>query len=590
MDRKLAAILVADVVGYSRLIERDEAGTIGSYRALQTQTAQPLVDKNGGRIVKTLGDGFIAEFLSVVHAVNCAVDIQNAFAREQANAVDIDKIVLRIGINLGDVFTEGGDLLGDGVNIAARLEPLCPPGDVLMSGSAYEQIAGKVNAAIAYVGEPHLKNISRPIKAYHLSLTGAKFSPQGQRLANESAIAVLPFVNMSEDPEQVYFGDGIAEDIIIELARFTELAVTAKASSFALRSHAADLREIRERLGAGYIVEGSVRRAGARVRISVQLVETENGTHLWAERYDRVLEDIFAVQEDIAQSVVARVAQRVIDNNEVMARRRRPEDARAYDLFLQANRFSDNFEPGGQDKAAALFEQAAQVDPSFARAYTGLAYIYLGRASESGIGVPREQDENRIRALQLAETAFSLDPGDPRVQCTLGYISMTWRDFKRAEHHLDLAKAMNPNDATILILWSAMQGAVGRPERGLEGADIACRLNPLHPSWYNYYKARLLFLAGRYEEAALLLEQRTFSTPDREPRDLAWRAASYAMLDRLADANAFGEAFVRAISGRWKGDPAAGSAAYVNWLIDVSYLQGKEDMTRLRAALKKAGI
>ncbi|ANK98828.1 MULTISPECIES: tetratricopeptide repeat protein [Rhizobium] len=192
--------------------------------------------------------------------------------------------------------------------------------------------------------------------------------------------------------------------------------------------------------------------------------------------------------------------------------------------------------------------------------------------------------------MRFAETAFSLDSSDPRVQCTLGYISMTWRDFKRAEHHLNLAKAMNPNDATILILWASLQGALGRPELGLAGAEIACRLNTLHPSWYNYYKARLLFLGGRYSEAALLLEQRTFDTPETEPRDMAWRAASYAQLDRLEDAKSCAEAFVRAVGKRWCGDPTAGPSEYTDWLIDVSYLERADDMLHLRDALKLAGL
>ncbi|WP_348649104.1 MULTISPECIES: adenylate/guanylate cyclase domain-containing protein [Rhizobium] len=590
MQRRLAAILVADVVGYSRLVEADESKTLATLISLQASVFRPLIADHAGRLVKLMGDGLIAEFASVVQAVSCAIAIQNALAGQPGAAGSADRIVLRIGLNLGDVVVDGDDLLGDGVNVAARLEQLCPPGDVLISGTAYEHLAGKIDATFEYAGEQHLKNIARPIKAYHVPLNGsAHVLPRVPDMAGP-AIAVLPFDNMGADPEQAYFSDGITEDIITELSRFTELMVIARNSSFALRGRAIDLREVGRILGAGYVVEGSVRRAGNRVRITVQLVETAGGTHLWAERYDRSIEDIFTTQEEIAQTIVAMVAQRVIDNNELTSRRRRPEDMRAYDLFLQGNRLSDDFKPGAQERAEALFERAARTDPTFARAHTGLAYIYLNRASDGGIGIPRERDENRIKALRSAERAFALDPSDPRVQCTLGYICLTWRDFKRAEHHLHLARSMNPNDATILILWAWTQGALGRPEQGLIGAEIAYRLNPLYPGWYNYYKSRLLFQVERYQEAAILLEQRTFDTPEREPRDMAWRAAAYAHLGRIDDAMKCGKVFLEAVGRRWCGDPEAGPADYVNWLVDVSYLREERDVERLRAGLKLAGL
>lgn len=537
-----------------------------------------------------MGDGLVAEFTSVVEAVSCAVAMQNSVASQQRLVDATSKIVFRVGINLGDVVVDGDDILGDGVNVAARLEQMCPPGDVLISGAAYEHLQGKIDATIEYVGEQRLKNIARSIKAYHLPLSGAKFAVASAPKSTGPAIAVLPFENMGGDPEQAYFSDGMTEDIIIELARFTELMVIARTSSFALGGRTGDLREIGRILGADYVVEGSVRRSGNRIRITVQLVETKGGTHRWAERYDASMEDIFSTQEEIARSIVAMVAQRVIDDNEITSRRRRLEDMRAYDLFLQGNRLSDDFRPGAQERAEALFESAAKADPTFARAHTGLAYIYLNRASDGGLGIPRERDDNRIKALRSAEAAFALDPSDPRVQCTLGYICLTWRDFKRAEHHLDLAKAMNPNDATILILWAWMQGSLGQPLKGLAGAEVAYRLNPLHPRWYNYYKSRLLFLVERYSEAAALLEQRTFDTPEIEPRDMAWRAAAYGHLGRIDDAKKCGQIFLDAVATRWCGASMAGPADYVNWLVDVSYLSDEHDVMRLREGLRLAGL
>jgi tetratricopeptide (TPR) repeat protein len=350
------------------------------------------------------------------------------------------------------------------------------------------------------------------------------------------------------------------------------------------------VREVGRTLGAAYVVEGSVRRVANRVRITTQLVDAVTGAHLWAERYDRAIEDVFDVQEEIAQQIVATVAQRIFDESEVAARRRPPEDIRAYDLFLQGLRLSDTFTPEAQARVQALFEQAIQIDPGFARAYTGLAYAYLSRSADGGLGVPREKDENWVTALRMAEQALALDPVDPRVHCTLGHMCLTWRQFERAERHLNLARAMNPNDATVQITWACVQGCLGRPERALPAAEIAFRLNPRHPSWYTYYLSRILFLLGRYEEVATLLEQRTLDAPAFHPRDMAWRAAAYGHLGRMEEARRCAETFVQSVRSYWRGDPSAGPNEYVNWLVDVSYLRREEDMERLREGLRRAGL
>jgi TolB-like protein/Tfp pilus assembly protein PilF len=537
-----------------------------------------------------MGDGLIAEFGSVVGAVACAAAVQEKLAAQQQQVAVERRIVLRIGINLGDVVIDGDDLLGDGVNVAARLEQLCPPGAVLISGSAHEQLSGKLDLHFEYVGEQHLKNIARPVRTYCMDVGGLTPMLPANSRSDKPAVAVLPFYNMSADPDQAYFSDGITEDVITELSRFRELMVIARNSSFAFRGQSMDLRQIGRVLGAEYFVEGSVRRLGDRVRITVQLIEATSGTHLWAERYDRAMEDVFAIQEEISQNIVATVAQRVRDDREVSARRRRPEDMHAYDLFLQANRLSDDFTPGSQERVLSLFERAVKIDPTFARAYTGLAYAYLNRAIDNGIGAPREKDENRIKALRFAEQALVLDPNDPKVHCTLGFMCLTWRDFDRAERHLDLARTMNPNDPIIQIIWAWMQGALGRPERGLAAAQIALRINPRHPSWYNYYLSHILFQLGRYSEAAVLLEQRTFDSPIRHPRDMAWRAAAYGHLGRIEEANECVDVFVQAARTLWIGDPAAGPAEYVDWLVDVSYLREPRDVERLRAGLRLAGL
>ena len=496
---------------------------------------------------------------------------------------------MRIGVNLGDVVVEDDDLLGDGVNVAARLEQLCPPGGVLISGSAYDHLSGKLDVRFEYAGEQRLKNIARPVRAYQMVLAGSPSPLPPSFRADKPAVAVLPFENMSGDPEQTYFSDGMTEDVITELSRFRELTVIARNSTFSFRGQSVDVRDVGRSLGAGYVVEGSVRRAGDRVRITAQLVDAANGLHLWAERYDRAVEDVFAIQEEIAQNIVATVAQRVREDSEIAARRRPPEDIRAYDLFLQGHRLSDVFTPEAQERVQALYEQALQIDPTFARAYTGLAFSHLTRAFDA-VGVPVEQDEDRVKALRLAEQALALDPNDPRVHSTLGYMCLIWRDFDRAEHHLDLARAMNPNDPTILMYWAWMQGCIGRPERALAVAEIAFKLNPRHPGWYNALLARILFQLGRYDEAALIFEKLTFDDPGRHPRDMAWRAAAYGHLGRIEEAQQCGKLVIQSLSSLWRGDPTAGPEDYVDWLIDRSFLRQPEDVERLREGLRLAGL
>ncbi|ANY81209.1 hypothetical protein BB934_25810 [Microvirga ossetica] len=591
VERRLAAILVADVVGYSRQVEADETRTLAALKDLRQTVLEPLLAERGGRLVKLLGDGLIAEFGSVVGAVACAAAIQAQVAGRQEQVPPERRIVLRIGVNLGDVVIEGDDLLGDGVNIAARLEQICEPGGVMISGAAYDQLPGKLDVRFAYAGEPRLKNIARPVRAYRLMPEGrlAQLDP-APRAGEKPVIAVLPFHNLSGDPEQVYFSDGMTEEVLTELSRFRELMVIARNSSFAFRGKSMDVREIGHALGATYVIEGNVRRAGNRVRINAQLVDAASGTHLWAERYDRAIEDVFAVQEEIAQSIVATVAQRVRDEGEVAARRRPPEDIRAYDLFLKGLRLSDTFTPEVQAQVEALYEQARAIDPTFARTYTGLAYIHLNRSINVVAGVGPQPDEHRFSALDLAERALALDPNDPQVHCTLGMMCAFVRDFDRGERHFDLARTMNPNDASIQILWAWMQAVIGKPERGMAAAETAYRLNPRHPLWYDRFVARLHFQLGRYGEATALLERSILGIPARRLRDTGWLVAALAHQARLDEAARRGEELVREIACHWCGDPGAGPSDYVDWIVWSSLLQHAADMERLRVGLRLAGL
>lgn len=591
MERRLTTIMAADVVGYSRLVEVNEGATLEALKRLRQEVLEPLLVKHHGRLVKLMGDGLIAEFGSVVGAVACAAAIQARLAEHQEEILPERRITLRIGVNLGDVVVEGDDLLGDGVNVAARLEQACTPGGVLISGPVYDQLPGKLDVRFESAGEMRLKNIARPIRAYRLASGSAPPAPvapsQGQ---DRPSVAILPFDNMSGDPEQVYFSDGITEDVITELSRFREILVVARHSSFAFRGRSMDVREVGRALGAHYVVEGSIRREGNRVRVTAQLVEAGTGTHLWAERYNRAMEDIFLVQEEIAQGIVATVAQRVLEDCEASARCRSPESVRAYDLFLQGRRMSDVFTPGAQDQARALFEQARAIDPTFARAYTGLAHNYLSRAADEGVGIPREQNRSLREALDLAQQALALDPNDPRVHYTAGRMYLAWRDFERARRHLDLARDMNPNDPTIQVVWAYVQACLGHPEPGLAAAELAKRLNPRYPRWYDDYLSRILFLLGRYEETATILRQKTSEAPEDHPRDMGWRTAACGHLGWEDEAHRCAGWFVQAVRNYWRGDPAAGPREYADWFVDVSCLRRVEDEERLREGLRAAGL
>ncbi len=308
--RRLAAILAADVVGYSRLMEQDEAGTLAALKERRKGILQPLVARHQGRIFKVTGDGVLVEFASAVNAVQCAVDLQQSMAAANAGQVEDRQIVLRVGVNLGDVMIEGSDLYGDGVNIAVRLETIAEPGGIIVSGTAYDQVKNKIKAGFDDAGSQSLKNIAEPVRAYRVADTAAVAVSAHKPGADKPSIAVLPFANMSGDPEQQYFSDGITEDIITELARYRSLFVIARNSSFQFRGPSVDMAAVRRRLGVRYIVEGSVRRSGNRLRVTAQLIDAATETHLWAERYDRDVRDVFAVQDEVARTLAPATAPR----------------------------------------------------------------------------------------------------------------------------------------------------------------------------------------------------------------------------------------------------------------------------------------
>ncbi|MEE8536255.1 MAG: adenylate/guanylate cyclase domain-containing protein, partial [Kiloniellales bacterium] len=423
MKRRLAAILAADVVGYSRLMGEDEAGTLARLKSLRRELVQPKIAEGRGRIVKLMGDGLLAEFPSVVEAVRCAVAIQQDMAGREADLPDERRIRLRIGVNLGDIIVEGSDIYGDGVNIAARLEGLAEPDGICISGKVYQEVRKKLPTAFEDLGEQTVKNIAEPVRVYRWTdaaadpLPGMAGAEGALPLPDKPSIAVLPFTNMSGDPEQEYFSDGITEDIITELSRFRSLFVIARGSTFVYKDSAVDARDVGRALGVVYVVEGSVRRAGERVRVTTQLIETASGNHVWAERFDRDIRDIFAVQDEITRTVAATIGGRVEAEGRQRAERTHPNSLKAYDYVLRAQAFYNQVSKQAHSEALPLLERAIEIDPRNARAHMLLGAIH---DMEYWTGWTADFSRSLKLALRHGRTAVLLDDTDSLAHAHLG--------------------------------------------------------------------------------------------------------------------------------------------------------------------------
>jgi TolB-like protein/Tfp pilus assembly protein PilF len=473
VSRRLAAILAADVVGFGRLMEQDEVGTLAALKSRRKDVLDPLVAKHQGRVFKVTGDGVLVEFGSAVNAVQCAVDLQQAFADANKDLSDDRRIVLRIGVNLGDVMVEGGDLYGDGVNIAARLEALAEPGGILVAGTAHDHLGTKVKVGFEDMGALNLKNISQPVRAYRAG-TAEAVASEPPALPDKPSVAVLPFENLSGDPEQEYFSDGITEDIITELARFHSLFVIARNSSFQYRGKAVDVRRVGRELGVRYVVEGSVRRSENRVRITAQLLEADSGAHLWADRYDRALDDIFAVQEEVTRAIVAALP-RLIGEAQVEHRRRRPtRHLSAYDLVLRGEWQMSHGGVTGNQEALSLFEQALAIDPACARAHAYIAYQHTYAVFQFSSG----SEERLRRARHHAEQALALDDGDATVHENAAFVHLVAGEHRLAESHAIKAVMLNPNDRYAVGARGLVAMFRGDARLGIEWHLKARRLDP----------------------------------------------------------------------------------------------------------------
>jgi TolB-like protein/Tfp pilus assembly protein PilF len=500
MDRRLAAIFAADVVGYSRLMGQDEAGTLSAVRACRVELIDPKIADHKGRVVKSTGDGVLAEFPSVVNAVACAVDIQRAMETRNADLPVDHVILLRIGINLGDVIVDGTDIFGDGVNVAARLEGIAPPGGIAVSGTVRDHLGNRLNLQFEDMGEQVLKNIQMPVRAYNVLTKGVATPRQPiAALADRPSIAVLPFQNMSGDPEQDYFGDGIAEDIITALSKLRGFFVIARNSTFTYKGKMPDIRQVARELGVRYVLEGSVRKAGERLRVNGQLIDAMSGNHIWAERYDRPTNEIFALQDEITASVVAAIEPQIYAAEGLRLRSKPPESLDAWGCVVRAMPYIWTWVIQDEDTGINLLKRAIELDPDYARARSLLAWAFATRVVSGKL----EFEPGISDGLALAQRAIDLDPEDPWAHFAAGYVYSFSRRLGPAVEELNEALQRNPNFAFAHIILGVAYGYAGLAEDGLRQLEIARRLSPRDQTQAANLSVEGLchLVAGRYSEA-----------------------------------------------------------------------------------------
>ena len=579
IKRWLAAILAADIAGYSRLMGQDEAATVHDLKGHQA-VILPLVARHGGRIMDTAGDGILAVFRSVIGATQCAVEIQTVMAARNKEAPENRRMLFRIGINLGDVIHDETRIYGDGINVAARLEALAAPGGVLVSQSVHDQVRDRLDLVFEDLGERELKNIARPVRVYRLRTPAeSKAAPApgaALQLPDKPSIAVLPFLNMSGDPEHEYFADGIVEDILTGLSRLRWLFVIARNSSFSYKGRNVDVRQVGRELGVRYVLEGSVRRGGKSIRITGQLIEAETGNHLWAERYDRALDDVFAIQDEITESVIGCIQPEVYAAEHDRLKRKPPQSLDAWESFISGMFLYSQHSDAGTKDALNMLERAIELDPCYAQAH-GLRAVCLAWRAFQGW---ENRDTAFAEAAEGADRAVVCDPEEPWAYLAHGFIAIGNRRDSEAVSAFSRAIDASPNFAYAHGLLGAAHAFGGRPDQAIECIDRGVSLSPrdIFGDEYALYYAFVHFQAGRYGEASSAAHWAIQQRPGH-PVPYIMAAASYGLAGETDKAK-------RAITQLTNLVPNISAAGVEETFL---YCQ-REDRSRLAMGLRAGGL
>jgi adenylate cyclase len=544
--RKLTAILSADVVSYSRLMGADERATLNTLNAYRT-VFREHISTHDGRVVDTAGDSILAVFDSVVEAVQSAIEVQKELETRNESLTAERRMQFRIGVNLGDVIEQDdGTIYGDGVNIAARLESLAQAGGVTLSGQAHDFIEGKIKEPMQFIGEHEVKNIVRPVRVYQTGGLGnsdarpktSTDSQAGSTLPDKPSIAVLPFTNMSENADEAYFADGISEDIITELARFQELDVIARNSTFIYKGKAVKIQDVGADLNVRYVLEGSVRKGGGRVRVTAQLIEVATGHHLWAERYDRQIEDVFAVQDELTGKIVATLVGKVFDSERRRSRAdERTGNLRAYELVLRGREFWLRFTAEDNRAARKLYKEAIALDPEYGRAYASLAWSYITEYNEYWAEDPQGALD---KALKFALQGVQVNSASHTNRLALGLVYFYSKKLRRALEAYEKSIELNPNDPDGYMFLATALSHNGAPEQALKRLDHAFGLNSDLAQWHQSIYIVAYFNARRYEDAVAVWERL-----DQPPvYFFRWIAAAFAHLGREDEAQAIARKYL----------------------------------------------
>jgi TolB-like protein len=583
VERRLAAILAADVAGYSRLMGADEEGTHAALKVYRHEIIDPKIAEHRGRLVRIIGDGLLVEFASVIAAVRWAVEVQRAMGERNAGLPQEKRIEFRMGINAGDIIIDGTDIWGDGVNVAARLETLAEPGGICVSGRVQEDVHGSLEIAFEDIGEQQLKNIVRPVRVYRVRLKGATKAAPAQ--PHKPSIAILPFNNMSGDPEQEYFADGMVEEITTALSRTRWLFVIARNSSFTYKGRAVDVKQVGREMGVRYVLEGGVRKSADRVRITAQLIDASTGAHLWADRFDGSLEDIFELQDQVTASVVGAIAPRLEQAEVERAKHKPTESLDAYDYFLRGIASLHSWTKESNDEALRLFNKAIELDSDFAAAYGMASWCYVRRkGSRWIIDRPQETAETARLARRAAELGW-----DDAVALAWGGFALAYvvHDVEVGAALIDRALQLNPNLAEAWHFSGWVRIYLGEPEVAIEHLAHAMRLSPLDPLTFVTQMAIAFahFFAGRYDDASSWAEKALATSPPglRERPvyhpALLIAAASNSLAGRLEEAR-------NAIARLRQLNPTP----HISNLKNQIPLRRPEDLARYTEGLRKAGL